>query len=143
MMDPEENDVEELEAVPSHVFDTPSPPVSGLGGWATGAGSALFAVTKVMIVSKPAVSVAEQLVVCHRMQGCHPRNGRISPKIAPSSVPGANERTAGNPPVRLIDLCRNFGAIVLFFSLRTNMKCSVFSREARQAPKAPGPAAHR
>lgn len=47
MMDPEENDVEELEAVPSHVFDSVPSPVSALGGWATGAGSALFAVTKV------------------------------------------------------------------------------------------------
>ncbi|CAM9118941.1 unnamed protein product [Scytosiphon promiscuus] len=47
MMDPEDNDsAEELEAVPSDMFDSGPSPVSGLGGWATGAGSALFAVTK-------------------------------------------------------------------------------------------------
>lgn len=43
MMDPDENGSEELEAVPSEMFDSPSP-VSALGGWATGA---VFAVTKV------------------------------------------------------------------------------------------------
>lgn len=54
MMNAEESDMDELEVVPSHVFETqrvPSP-VSALGGWATGAGSALFAVTKVLFLEQ-------------------------------------------------------------------------------------------
>lgn len=48
MMNPEDHEsAEEVEAVPSDMFDSDPSPVSGLGGWATGAGSALFAVTKV------------------------------------------------------------------------------------------------
>lgn len=43
MMDPDENGSDELEAVPSDMFDS-SGPVSALGGWASGA---VFAVTKV------------------------------------------------------------------------------------------------
>lgn len=47
MMDAEENDNEELGAIPSDMFESAPSSVSALGGWATGAGSALFAVTKV------------------------------------------------------------------------------------------------
>ena len=47
MMDAEDNDTEELGAIPSHMFENAPSSVSSLGGWATGAGSALFAVTKV------------------------------------------------------------------------------------------------
>lgn len=46
-MDAEENDTEELGAIPSHMFENAPSSVSALGGWATGAGSALFAVSKV------------------------------------------------------------------------------------------------
>lgn len=47
MMDAEDNDTDELGAIPSDVFESTPSSVSALGGWATGAGSALFAVTKV------------------------------------------------------------------------------------------------
>ncbi|CAM9627731.1 unnamed protein product [Pylaiella littoralis] len=43
MMESDENDSEQLEAVPSDMFDSGPSPVSALGGWATGA---MFAVTK-------------------------------------------------------------------------------------------------
>ena len=47
MMDPEETEVEEIGSVPSSYFENSPSPVTGLGGWASGAGNALFAVTKV------------------------------------------------------------------------------------------------
>lgn len=52
MMAADDNDgvADDVQSIPSHVFDSVNSPVSAkLGGWATGAGSALFAVTKVRI----------------------------------------------------------------------------------------------
>lgn len=48
MMDPEESDMEEMSTISKFTFDSgQSSPVAALGGWASGAGNALFAVTKV------------------------------------------------------------------------------------------------
>lgn len=57
MMDPDENSSEELEAVPSDMFDSGPSPVSGLGGWATGA---VFAVTKVRCMMCNTCAAAER-----------------------------------------------------------------------------------
>lgn len=60
MMAADDNDgvADDIQPVPSHVFDSVNSPVSAkLGGWATGAGSALFAVTKVRIPNKTLRSI--------------------------------------------------------------------------------------
>lgn len=71
MLAPDDNDAEEaFDAVPSSMFDAVGlsshsmassiPSVSSLGGWATGAGSALFAVRKV----KTHISKNSEQLIC-------------------------------------------------------------------------------